>query len=83
MRKRAAYFTKPPILNRGEIKIRKRISYDTSLDSLLFFTSGVVEDCGLLSGNYLAVSVLFEISKSGSLTFSMELRFSNICKVSL
>ena len=64
-------------------KSGKRISDDTSLDSLLFFTSGVVEDCGLLSGNYLAVSILFEISKSGSLTFSMELRFSNICKVSL
>ena len=51
MRKRAAYFTKPPILNRGEKKSGKRISDDTSLDSLLFFTSGVVEDCGLVSGN--------------------------------
>ena len=83
MRKRATYFTKPLILNRGEKKIKKCISYDTSLDSLVFFTSGVVEDCGLLSGNSLAVSILFEISKSGSLTFSVELRFSNICKVSL
>ena len=31
----------------------------------------------------MAVSILLEISKCGFLTFSMDLRFSNICKVSL
>ena len=61
----------------GKQKSGKHISYDTSMGSLLFFASGVVEDCGLLSSNALVVSILLEISKSGSLTFSVELRFLN------
>ena len=72
-----------PFSTEEKQKSGKRISYDTSLDSLLSFTSGVVEECSLLSGNSLAVSILHEISNSGSLTFSVKLRFSNICKVSL
>ena len=76
------YFTKPSILNRGETN-QEDISYDTSLDLLLFLTSEVAKDCGLQSSNSLVVSILLEISKSGSLTFSVELRFSNIYKVSL
>ena len=68
---------------RGETKIRKTYFIWYHLDSLLSFTSGVVEECSLLSGNSLAVSILHEISNSGSLTFSVKLRFSNICKVSL
>ena len=83
MWKWTTYFTKLPILNRGEKKSGKRILYDTSLDSLLFFKSGSAEDCGLLSGNSLGMSILHEIVKSGSITFIVELRSSNICKVSL
>ena len=49
-----------PFSTEEKQKSGKRISYDTSLDSLLFFTSGVAEDCGLLSGNSLAVSILLE-----------------------
>ena len=72
-----------PFLIEEKQKSGKRILYDTSLNSLLFFKSGSAEDCGLLSGNSLAMSILHEIVKSGSITFIVELRSSNICKVSL
>ena len=83
MRKWTTYFTKPPTLNRGEIKIRKTYFIWYCLYLLCFFTTRFWKDWGLLSNSSLAVSILLEISISGSLTFSIELRFSNICKVSL
>ena len=52
-----------PFSTEEKQKSGKQISYDTSLDSLLFFTSGVAEGCDLLSSNSLAVSILLEISK--------------------